>query len=96
MNHPTPAPWTIHTHRDKFGSHGTRIMADGLEIAHVYHYTAESANARLIAAAPELLEAAENVETMYRFWKSHFPNDITLDPYLEKARAAIAKAKGTS
>jgi hypothetical protein len=45
------------------------------------------ANARLIAAAPELLEAL--VDVMFR----HFPFDNKSD-YAQKARAAIAKATG--
>lgn len=47
----------------------------------------QDANARLIAAAPELLEAL--VDVMFR----HVPFSIKAD-YAEKARAAIAKATG--
>ena len=42
------------------------------------------ANARLIAAAPELLEAL----------KAWFKNDISTTEWLRIARAAIAKAEG--
>lgn len=50
------------------------------------------ANARLIAAAPELLEALESAQ-MALMGYTH-QNEITLAA-LEKIRAAIAKARGT-
>lgn len=48
------------------------------------------ANAHLIAAAPDLLEALENVLSEIFIWES----EHGLHPYAIKARAAIAKAKG--
>ncbi len=48
------------------------------------------ANARLIAAAPELLEALEELMAMRN--KCFIPNEN--DWWDEKARAAIAKARG--
>ena len=105
MNHTTPAPWKarpldtiVNKNRTCTAFVGEEIGFNFVKVTAAGAYAKEEAeaNAHLIAAAPELLEAAESVETMYIFWKSHFPNDITLDPYLEKARAAIAKAKGTS
>ncbi len=47
------------------------------------------ANARLIAAAPELLEALEEAV----FWDSHDEGDVPA-VWLDKAKAAIAKARG--
>lgn len=59
----TPGPWEIDAHNDVSGG------VDGGPIAHpyragVYGLTAAEAqaNARLIAAAPDLLEAAKNIE----------------------------------
>jgi hypothetical protein len=55
-----------------------------------WHPRTVEANARLIAAAPELLEALEMMlactegQAIYNF----------MEPQREKARAAIAKAKG--
>ena len=50
-------------------------------------YAANRANAHLIAAAPDLLEACEAFPG--------FTNDATVgDAWLAKLRAAIAKAKG--
>jgi hypothetical protein len=51
----------------------------------------EAANARLIAAAPELLEALEKLEQTASFWKDMGVN-IPVDD-LTQARAAIAKAR---
>ena len=47
----------------------------------------EAANARLIAAAPELLEALQQAEEWLTGWAS-------AEPYLSVIRAAIAKATG--
>lgn len=50
----------------------------------------EAANARLIAAAPELLEALQ-------FFVAPFAGlEVVPDGFIAKARAAIAKAKGDS
>lgn len=48
------------------------------------------ANSSLIAAAPDLLEALQNMADSYEKYKI----DAFLEGELESARAAIAKAKG--
>lgn len=80
----TPGPW--HT-----GGRGDRIIyaADGYAVAsatvfHNQHDGQLEANARLIAAAPELLEAAIKVNAL----------SIQSDAHRE-LRAAISKAIGT-
>ena len=50
------------------------------------------ANARLIATATELLEALEVM--LHSFMCTQNPNDYPSDAPCNKARAAIAKAKG--
>jgi len=50
--------------------------------------------AQLFAASPDLLKIAERAESVYHLWKRHFPNDITLDPFIQDTRAAIQRAKG--
>ena len=68
----TPGPWEPYWVSPSFW----RITRQGKDIA------ATEANTRLMAAAPELLEA---LEALVGLW-----DDSTWD----KARAAIAKAKG--
>ena len=53
------------------------------------------ANARLIAAAPDLLEALEDAVIDFDNWAAHEDNHPHehLVAWAEKARAAIAKAK---
>ena len=62
-------------------------------VATVYHFDGElAANARLIAAAPELLEALEAVlPDLEHYVATHGPGP---DKRLAAARAAIAKARG--
>lgn len=70
MTEHTPGPWTVsRTKRDILGPDGIEVVA--------YAYERD---ARLIAAAPELLEALESVEASGYV----FP----------EVRAAIAKARG--
>lgn len=86
----TPGPW-VHD-EDCAG----RILGpDGVVVCAVYGSVAraqeDDCNQRLIAAAPELLEALEEIESL--------PVDDygcrEIPPgFLDKARAAIAKAKG--
>jgi hypothetical protein len=55
-------------------------------------------SAKLIAAAPELLEALKNLLRVEESWcnLNEFCNRGDLDAAMEKARAAIAKAEGES
>lgn len=52
------------------------------------------ANARLIAAAPELLEALEGLWMWCRNWDCEFMDDDEFPEYRARIEAAIAKAKG--
>ena len=56
----------------------------------------ELANARLIAAAPDLLEALEDIANDYadRFDMDSPSTNPGMKVVVENARAAIAKAKG--
>ena len=55
-----------------------------------WHPRTAEANARLIAAAPDLLEALEEA---LEDWDNDEPDFVRLE-WADKARAAIAKAKG--
>lgn len=101
MSH-TPGPWKILRHDlgdeeicsvpvEIRGGNGRLVVADegGLAPA-AYEWTAEEieANASLIAAAPELLEALKRLE---------YQSEVSLesaDPARVAARTAIAKARG--
>lgn len=85
----TPGPWVVdRSHPDWV--EGTTIWANDVVIAHAVadqHHQTE-ANARLIAAAPDLLAA---LEACLRRLDAH---DDQSAPECLAARAAIAKATG--
>lgn len=91
----TPGPW--HYSPTHYGKAYDIGAADGDNVALVYGPSENGsdffrANARLIAAAPELLAALEEmVEVHPRYNRDHWP---VLADALDHARAAIAKAKG--
>lgn len=79
----TPAPWKIHkTPNDPDFTH------EIFGVCSVYVGENSEANARLIAAAPELLEALQNIVIDYT------PKDGSDKRALEAAKSAIAKALG--
>ncbi len=97
----TPGPWEVYKRRDAMGQLTGRLPEitgkGGLPIIADIRWNSHNeehgmANARLIAAAPALLEALERI--------TNAP-DLNLDELepetlnaLEQARAAIAQAKG--
>lgn len=97
MSH-TPGPWHQSHRHCGCGMYNTQVYtADGETIATLHWYpkpkdengsigTYREANARLIAAAPDLLEALEEIVTI---------SDRDHDAW-ERARAAVAKAKGAA
>jgi hypothetical protein len=75
------------------------IKCDGVVVAYLppWHDVPEEAaealaNARLIAAAPELLEALTALELLF----APCVSDSTQSDWIDKARAAIAKATGSA
>lgn len=88
----TPGPW--HSGTDRNGA--PFVIAGGVEkIANCWHPVSGDgyANARLIAAAPDLLEAARAAyKVIDILWVSHHANRS--DDALEKLRAAIDRASG--
>jgi len=99
----TPGPWSLSASFDrverrvKHGDNPPLVwgIASGINSAHPdYMPRAEQiANARLIAAAPELLEALERISTAYDETLRH-PIAAPLLQAIYGARAAIAKARG--
>lgn len=86
INH-TPGPWTV----GGLDRNAQRIVrGSNLEIATCWHHNVATieeqmeANARLIAAAPDLLGIVELID------------DTCGDQLYTMARAALAKAKGTA
>ena len=99
----TPGPWRTKTGP---GWHDTYIVGELVgahepTIATVRVHNNQQhhmANARLIAAAPELLAALEVLLPMFADWHSEFPQHVgdKEAPALQNARAAIAKATGAA
>ena len=85
MSKHTPGPWSVYASQRRSGhAHHRVIGSDGNGICY-----AEKDDARLIAAAPDLLAACKSIVGVF---ESH--DDVPI--YVSKARAAIAKAEGAS
>lgn len=98
----TPGPWFITGSMTKYvearipGRMIQEVAACGPTAADDGYGEQQMANARLIAAAPDLLEALEYAVVDFDNWAAHEDNHPHehLVAWAEKARAAIAKAKG--
>ena len=92
----TPGPWVISKHCSTLveSSKGCRSIcsAGGYSSNVTIELGTNEANANLIAAAPDLLEALERTLS----WLTSYPGGGTLEPdgVYEQARKAIANAKG--
>ena len=90
MNKHTPGPWTHEGQGDITGIEDNGFGRGPVDVCSVYLRTVEGrheANARLIAAAPDLLEAlSEIINDGGKF--------VMTNETHRKARAAIAKARG--
>lgn len=99
MSKHTPGPWLIAdngTFVYALGNGGTNVFwADVQSAGSERAFLSEKrANARLIAAAPELLEALTDALKYYDAWLANTdvtPNE-SLQAWTSKARAAITKA----
>ena len=100
MSKHTPGPWEV-AYQDKNGQ--SVVKGEHIEVATCWHHCVGSiekemhANARLIAAAPELLEALRMFVVWYGLRDKH---DTLLPPKMQEAELAqamraIAKAEGT-
>ena len=88
----TPGPWVVKSARSGFYVESQfDVIVDSLDVSGRYGAIDDEANARLIAAAPELLEAAINVA---QWWDSDNKISPKASGVIDRLRAAIAKAKG--
>ncbi len=103
MNTHTPGPWTTQGDSHQLSPHPYHeyrfiVSADGI-VARMSDSPTQKADARLIAATPDLLEALQQILVGFEhgdFRRTH-PRQADDDPYhpaLVAARAAIAKATG--
>ena len=99
----TPGPWLIEWNAAQGGEgHYITDSKDMVELSRIaavlFHDDADGetrANAHLIAAAPQLLEALQTTAKNLRSWKAASNSGIkTFDSWLEVVEEAIAKAKG--
>ena len=106
----TPGPWTLNA--GKVRNRSRSIVADVRDTEHDNPPTREAAeaNAHLIAAAPELLEALRDMATIIktpgtvtdveaedlgvRYDMENGPWSAICQAVIDRARAAIAKAEG--
>jgi len=90
----TPGPWTV-AYRDTNGQ--AVVKAEHIEVATCWHHCVGAiekemeVNARLIAAAPDLLAALESVIEACEGYVPNTSKQVWADAYL-----AIAKATGSA
>ena len=98
MSKHTPGPWKVGNSIEQRNGprEATVVAADGVRVVARLHFNRmpddpAEANAALIAAAPELLEALKELSDLFDAWKAgeYLPDSFTTQP----ARAAIAKAE---
>jgi hypothetical protein len=89
MKH-TPSPWNLGTETLIVRSSNRESHIADCGISYSLSDSEMKSNARLIAAAPELLEALEAMLAEMQVWES----ELGEHPAATKARAVLAKAKG--
>lgn len=85
----TPGPWNAHKSGNGAPSWAVTIETGEL-IVGGYNLRDQEANARLIAAAPELLAVCEELAVCAAYWSEY---DVPLG-IADRMTAAIDKAKG--
>ena len=91
MKH-TSGPWIVYDDSNDGKTNRIEIAARGKTVAHIYHSVPEKdlPNARLIAAAPDLLEALEFIAKQSMSMYGSYA--YMIEKLQDTARAAIAKA----
>jgi hypothetical protein len=92
MSH-TPGPWTV-AYGSVYSESGECRIAYMDRDEPMTKPTERDANAQLIAAAPEMLEALEGMTDMFERHIENRPGPNDAAARWDKARAAIAKARG--
>lgn len=92
----TPGPWVVERADDAYCIANVGNLVIMPCAGKVKHDNAE-ADARLISAAPDLLEALEDIANDYaeRFDMDSQSTNPGMKVVVENARAALAKARGT-
>lgn len=90
----TPGPWRATQHHDDSWTVRTDLGANAL--AHVTVGKNDDADARLIAAAPEMLEALTKVARFMdeRFGRGEAEYDARVGPVYRAVRYALARVEG--
>ena len=85
----TPGPWIHYPDDNIISTNGGRKLLEWQARSQFVSTIERDANARLIAAAPELLAALKRAEEWLEGWAS-------AEPYLLDIRTAIARATGAA
>lgn len=97
---PTPGPWCVSCDDDMYirEEASDYIIASISDGGHpeveLFGADTQGANAQLIAAAPELLAALQNVMSWIDNWFPNFAEDDEWPADRDRARAVILKAAG--
>ena len=92
----TQGPWKAHVAHELLNVVADSVVSvDGLHVADIASYgasiTTRNANARLIAAAPDLLAALEDIVKLTEITDFWLPK-----AWLDDAKAAISKTEGNA
>ena len=91
MSKHTPGPWKT-THSEV---NGYRVSdSTGWGVAVVLKDTNDEANARLIAAAPQMLEALQTAFDLLKEYQSMYQHPDNIDPEIDEIEAVLMAAKG--
>lgn len=94
MSAHTAGPWE--TIQYIYDMHIVAVNSDGSEICIAEMQAGSMADALLIAAAPDLLDALEEARDGLRWFRNAYPHDAEVCGYevMDQIDAAIAKATG--
>jgi len=92
----TPGPWYLEEHYLTVQVNDEEVDFHGNPIKFIIARANDTANARLIAAAPELLEALQTLTKWANVAGCDREEGSILDNNIKAARAAIAKATGNT